>query len=189
MSNQELAREVSKGLIDVNLYGAVDTVQQSYKSTYPVIGVGLWHGDRADELLDMIEGGEQFIDCSVSEMDEDDVLTLKCILSSESGRRAQMKLLDAQCLNYVTRLKEIVGLRHEVCVIYASMWCPESLVTVVRFLKGIDERYDINNLEVLNDLFAEKFSSYTGTSIDPMGKEYKEKAKLIFDYIQTNLVH
>ena len=59
--NKNLAREIAKGIIATGIEGGYDSVAKSTAYNYPSIGVSQWEGNRADELLRAIPGGEEFI--------------------------------------------------------------------------------------------------------------------------------
>lgn len=59
--NKNLAKEIAKGLINTGIEGGYDSVAKSTAYAYPSIGVSQWEGNRDDELLRAIPGGEEFI--------------------------------------------------------------------------------------------------------------------------------
>ena len=59
--NRTLAKEIAKGIVKTGIEGPFDTVVKSTAYDYPSIGCSCWEGNRADELLRAIPGGEEFI--------------------------------------------------------------------------------------------------------------------------------
>ena len=62
MTQAEIAHEIAKGLIETGIEGGFDAISCSTGGDYPSIGCSQWEGDRADDLLDKIPGGEKFVD-------------------------------------------------------------------------------------------------------------------------------
>ena len=68
MTRQEIALEIAKGLIETGIEGGFDAISCSTGGDYPSLGCSQWEGDRADDLLDRIPGGEKFVDRSYSDI-------------------------------------------------------------------------------------------------------------------------
>lgn len=152
--NQSLAREIAKGLISTGIEGSYDSVAKSTAYAYPSIGVSQWEGSRADELLRVIPGGEEFIGRTYIDIKASGELPmLKELLRSEAGQQAQLDQLSRDCLQYVDVLQQVPTLDDTRCIIYAGMWCPTSTYVVKRFLENRFERVNLRSLEALNKLF------------------------------------
>ena len=59
--NRTLAKEIAKGIVKTGIEGPFDTVVKSTAYDYPSIGCSCWEGNRANELLRAIPGGEEFV--------------------------------------------------------------------------------------------------------------------------------
>lgn len=152
--NKSLAREIAKGLISTGIEGSYDSVAKSTAYAYPSIGVSQWEGSRADELLRVIPGGEEFIGRTYIDIKASGELPmLKELLRSEAGQQAQLDQLSRDCLQYVDVLQQVPTLDDTRCIIYAGMWCPTSTYVVKRFLENRFERVNLRSLEALNKLF------------------------------------
>ena len=97
--NKSLAREIAKGLISTGIEGSYDSVAKSTAYAYPSIGVSQWEGNRADELLRAIPGGEEFIGRTYIDIKASGELPmLKELLRSDAGQQAQLDQLSRDCL-------------------------------------------------------------------------------------------
>lgn len=152
--NENLAKEIAKGLINTGIEGGYDSVAKSTAYDYPSIGVSQWEGYRANELLRNIPGGREFANRSyVNIQASGELPMLRQLLDSEEGRKAQLDMLTHDCLSYVEALQEVPTLDDTRCLIYAGMWCPTSTNVVRHFLKNRYTKVDLRSLERLNNLF------------------------------------
>ena len=60
MTREELANSIADGIIEVGIEGDFDSVSCSTAGDYPSIGVSQWEGDRAEDLLRRIPGGDYY---------------------------------------------------------------------------------------------------------------------------------
>lgn len=152
--NKALATEIAKGLINTGIEGGYDSVAKSTAYDYPSIGVSQWEGNRADELLRAIPGGEEFIGRTYIDIKASGELPmLKELLRSDAGKQAQLDQLSRDCLQYVEVLQHVPTLDDTRCLIYAGMWCPTSTWVVKRFLANRYMHVDLRSLKALNELF------------------------------------
>nr|DAY82688.1 MAG TPA: hypothetical protein [Caudoviricetes sp.] len=152
--NKSLAREIAKGIIATGVEGDFDSVAKSTAYAYPSISVSQWEGNRADELLRAIPGGEEFVGQTYIDIKASGELpTLKELLRSDAGKQAALDQLSHDCLQYVEALQQVPTLDDTRCLIYAGMWCPTSTYVVKRFLENRFERVNLRSLEALNKLF------------------------------------
>lgn len=152
--NKALAREIAKGIIATGIEGDFDSVAKSTAYDYPSISVSQWEGNRADELLRAIPGGEEFVGRTYIDIKASGELPmLKELLRSDAGKQAALDQLARDCLQYVEVLQQVPTLDDTRCIIYAGMWCPTSTYVVKRFLENRFERVNLRSLEVLNKLF------------------------------------
>lgn len=183
MTIEELAKEIAKGLIETGIEGAFDSVSMSTAGDYPSIGCSQWEGNRADELLSMIPGGEYFADRTyTSIVGQDELHGLKDLLNSEFGQSAQRELLTNDCKAYVEALQDVPDLDDSRCVIYAGMWCPTSHYVVCKFLKNRAHRINMRSLLELRNVFRDEYaraaeipySCYAG---------YENRAERTYQYV------
>lgn len=152
--NKSLAKEIAKGIIATGIEGDFDSVAKSTAYAYPSISVSQWEGNRADELLRAIPGGEKFVGRNYIDIKASGELPmLKELLRSDAGKQAALDQLSRDCLQYVEVLQQVPTLDDTRCIIYAGMWCPTSTYVVKRFLENRFERCDLRSLEALNKLF------------------------------------
>ncbi len=152
--NKALAREIAKGIIATGIEGDFDSVAKSTAYSYPSISVSQWEGNRADELLRAIPGGEEFVGRTYIDIKASGELPmLKELLRSDAGKQAALDQLSRDCLQYVEVLQAVPTLDDTRCIIYAGMWCPTSTYVVKRFLENRFGRCDLRSLEALNKLF------------------------------------
>lgn len=152
--NKALAREIAKGIIATGIEGDFDSVAKSTAYDYPSISVSQWEGNRADELLRAIPGGEEFVGRTYIDIKASGELPmLKELLRSDAGKQAALEQLSRDCLQYVEVLQQVPTLDDTRCIIYAGMWCPTSTYVIKRFLENRFERVNLRSLEVLNKLF------------------------------------
>lgn len=152
--NKALAREIAKGIIATGIEGDFDSVAKSTAYDYPSISVSQWEGNRADELLRAIPGGEEFVGRTYIDIKASGELPmLKELLRSDAGKQAALDQLSRDCLQYVEVLQQVPTLDDTRCIIYAGMWCPTSTYVVKRVLENRFERVNLRSLEALNKLF------------------------------------
>ena len=72
MTDEQLACEGAKGLIESGVEGAYNAISCSTAGDYPSIGCSQWEGSRADYLLSWIDGGLKFIGRSYSDIESSD---------------------------------------------------------------------------------------------------------------------
>lgn len=173
MTIEELAYQIAQGIGQTGVEGNYNSVTCSTAGDYPSMGISQWegiHGGRGDILLGYIDGGNQFAGRTYSDIESSGELeALSNLISSAQGQIAQNMILAADCLEkYVPTLQQVPGLVNPQCIIYAGIWCPTSHYVVMFFLQRRAERgYDINNLEVLRDLFRDQY--YIAADV---GEEY-----------------
>ena len=171
MTDEQLAYEGAKGLIETGVEGAYNAISCSTAGDYPSIGCSQWEGSRADYLLSWIDGGLKFIGRSYSDIESSGQLEeLANLLDSEQGQEAQRQILANDCLNvYLPVLRE-AGLINSLCLIYSMIWCPTSHRVVSIFVNNrLKLGYDINDLDVLYKLFYDQY--YIAADV---GEEYKD---------------
>ena len=171
MTDEQIAYEGAKGLIETGVEGPFNTVVCSTAGDYPSIGVSCWEQSRADYLLSWIDGGLKFVGRSYSDIEASGQLEeLASLLDSEQGQEAQRQILANDCLNvYLPVLRE-AGLINSLCLIYSMIWCPTSHRVVSIFVNNRLKRgYDINDLDVLYKLFYDQY--YIAADV---GEEYKD---------------
>ena len=181
--NSNLAKEIAKGLIATGIEGAFDSVAKSTAYDYPSIGVSQWEGNRADELLSRISGGEYFQNRSYADIkNSGDLPILKALLISDAGQQAQLEQLSRDCLQYVDVLQQIPTLDDTRCIIYAGMWCPTSTYVVRRFLENKYLHIDLRSLQALNNLF--KNCYYIAADVGDMYRPgYANRADVTYQYV------
>lgn len=125
--NKSLAKEIAKGIIATGIEGGYDSVAKSTAYAYPSISVSQWEGNRANELLRAIPGGEEFVGRTYIDIKASGELPmLKELLRSDAGKQAALDQLSRDCLQYVEVLQQVPTLDDTRCIIYAGMWCPTS---------------------------------------------------------------
>jgi hypothetical protein len=150
------------------------------------MGISQWEGlgGRGDTLLSAIDGGSRFVGRTYSDIEASGELdVLSTLLDSPQGQEAQNRILAEDCLAlYVPVVKE--ALENAACIIYAGMWCPTSHNVVRRFLLNRIDRYDLNNLEVLRDVFRDQY--YIAADV---GEQYAEgyayRANITYEYVAS----
>lgn len=181
--NKALAREIAKGIIATGIEGSFHSVAKSTAYDYPSISVSQWEGNRADELLRAIPGGEEFVGRTYIDIKASGELPmLKELLRSDAGKQAALDQLSRDCLQYVEVLQQVPTLDDTRCIIYAGMWCPTSTYVVKRFLENRFERVNLRSLEALNKLF----KSYYWIAAD-VGEMYRagyaNRAEATYQYV------
>ena len=181
--NKSLAREIAKGIIATGIEGDFDSVAKSTAYAYPSISVSQWEGNRADELLRAIPGGEEFVGRTYIDIKASGELPmLKELLRSDAGKQAALDQLSRDCLQYVDVLQQVPTLDDTRCIIYAGMWCPTSTYVVKRFLENRFERVDLRSLETLNKLFKNYY--YIAADVGEMYRVgYANRAEATYQYV------
>lgn len=181
--NKSLAREIAKGIIATGIEGGYDSVAKSTAYAYPSIGVSQWEGNRANELLNAIPGGEEFVGRTYVDIKASGELPmLKEVLRSEAGQQAQLEQLSRDCLQYVDVLQQVPTLDDTRCIIYAGMWCPTSTWVVKRFLANRYMHVDLRSLEALYKLFKDYYwiAADVGEIYRP---GYANRAQTTYEYV------
>lgn len=181
--NKNLAREIAKGIIATGIEGGYDSVAKSTAYDYPSISVSQWEGNRADELLRAIPGGEEFVGRTYIDIKASGELPmLKELLRSDAGKQAALDQLSHDCLQYVDVLQQVPTLDDTRCIIYAGMWCPTSTYVVKRFLENRFERVNLRSLEALNKLF--KHYYWIVADVGEMYRAgYANRAEATYQYV------
>ena len=181
--NKSLAKEIAKGIIATGIEGDFDSVAKSTAYAYPSISVSQWEGNRADELLRAIPGGEEFVGRTYIDIKASGELPmLKALLRSDAGKQAALDQLSRDCLQYVEVLQQVPTLDDTRCIIYAGMWCPTSTYVVKRFLENRFERVNLRSLEVLNKLFKNYY--YIAADVGEMYRAgYANRAEATYQYV------
>lgn len=186
MTDQELAEAIARGIIETGVEGGYDAVTCSTAGDYPSIGVSQWEGlsGRGDMLLSYIDGGDRFAGRTYSDIEASGELqALAELLSSNQGQEAQQMLLAQDCLDlYIPALQEVPDLTNPLCIIYAGIWCPTSHNVVRRFLTNRCDRYDINCLEVLRDIFKDQYWLAAGVG-EVYSGGYMNRAENTYNYV------
>lgn len=181
--NKSLAKEIAKGIIATGIEGGYDSVAKSTAYDYPSISVSQWEGNRADELLRAIPGGEEFVGRTYIDIKASGELPmLKELLRSDAGKQAALNQLSRDCLQYVEALQQVPTLDDTRCIIYAGMWCPTSTYVVKRFLENRFERVNLRSLEALNKLFKNYY--YIAADVGEMYRAgYANRAEATYQYV------
>ncbi len=181
--NKALAREIAKGIIATGIEGDFDSVAKSTAYDYPSISVSQWEGNRADELLRAIPGGEEFVGRTYIDIKASGELPmLKELLRSDAGKQAALDQLSRDCLQYVEVLQQVPTLDDTRCIIYSGMWCPTSTYVVKRFLENRFERVNLRSLETLNKLFKNYY--YIAADVGEMYRAgYANRAEATYQYV------
>ena len=181
--SQSLAKEIAKGLIKTGIEGGYDSVAKSTAYAYPSIGVSQWEGNRADELLRAIPGGEEFIGRTYIDIKASGELQmLKELLRSDAGQQAQLDQLSRDCLQYVEVLRQVPTLDDTRCLIYAGMWCPTSTYVVKCFLENRFDRVDLRSLEALYKLFENYY--WIAADVGELYRAgYANRARITYEYV------
>ena len=174
--NKSLAKEIAKGIIATGIEGGYDSVAKSTAYDYPSIGVSQWEGNRANELLRAIPGGEEFVGRTYIDIKASGELPML------KGQQAQLEQLSRDCLQYVEVLQQVPTLDDTRCIIYAGMWCPTSTWVVKRFLTNRYMHVDLRSLEALYKLF----KNYYWVAAD-VGEIYRagyaNRARTTYEYV------
>lgn len=181
--NKNLAKEIAKGIIATGIEGGYDSVAKSTAYAYPSIGVSQWEGNRANELLKAIPGGEEFVGRTYIDIKASGELAmLKELLRSEAGQQAQLEQLSRDCLQYVDVLQQVPTLDDTRCIIYAGMWCPTSTWVVKRFLTNRYMHVDLRSLEALYKLFKDYY--WIAADVGELYQQgYANRARTTYEYV------
>lgn len=185
MTQEQLAKEIALGLIATGVEGGFDAVTCSTAGDYPSIGCSQWEGDRADDLLNRISGGEYFMCRSYSSIeDAGELQSLATMLDSAEGRQAQLDKLAEDALDYVQALQHVESLDDSKCLIYCGMWCPTSTTVVQNFCQRRQDRgYNLRCLWVLRDLFRDEYATAAGC--EDYADGYANRANVTYDYVSN----
>lgn len=171
MEIEELAKEVANGLVNTGVEGGFECVTCSTAGDYPSCGCSQWEGNRANNLLSMIDGGSYYANRSYSDIENAGELdALSALLDSEQGQQAQLNLLASDAVDYVNAAIDN-GLTDARCVIFAGIWGPTSTYIEGLFIKNrIARGYDIAaNLENLYQVWHDQYTDAAG-----VGEQYRE---------------
>ncbi len=185
MTEEQLAINIAKGLVETGVEGSYSAVTCSTAGDYPSMGCSQWEGigGRGDLLLSYIDGGNRFAGRTYSDIEvAGELEDLAALLDSEQGQTAQNMILADDCREkYIPFLLD-AGLADPQCIIYAGIWCPTSHYVVQKFLMRRAERdYDINNLEVLRDLFRDQYA--VAADCEDYAEGYANRANTTYDYV------
>lgn len=187
MTNEELGREIALGIINTGVEGGYDSVSCSTAGDYPSMGVSQWEGldgGRGDTLLSYIDGGQQFVGRSYSDIfDNGELDALTELLGSEQGQAAQVQILAQDCTEmYVPELQKIETLDDTFCTIFAGIWCPTSHIVVRKFLINRQDKYDLRNIEILRDIFRDQY--YIAADVgEQYAQGYANRSENTYQYI------
>ena len=185
MTQEQLAQEIAKGLINTGVEGPYGAVSCSTGGDYPSMGCSQWEGPRGDDLLGRITGGDHFQGRAYSDIENAGELpNLQEILGSDEGQAAQQQKLAEDCLYYVQQLQEIQSMDQSRCMIYAGMWCPTSDAVVKAFLQRREERgYNLRDLSAMRDMFFNEYAHAAGC--DDYAEGYQNRANTTYDYVSN----
>lgn len=180
MTDFRLASLIADGLVSTGIEGDFGSVCCSTGGDYPSIGCSSWEGERADDLLLRIEGGERFVRRSYSDLLMcGDLPVLSDILRKNSA--VQIEKLSEDCISYVDALSSVETLFEPRCIIYAGMWCPTSVPVVLSFLRRYEGLIDLNDIALLNDMFIKGYARYADCSEYAAG--YENRANGTYRYV------
>lgn len=187
MNDEWLAKQIALGLINTGVEGGYGAVTCSTAGDYPSMGASQWEGidGRGDLLLSYIDGGSHFAGRTYSDIAAAGELEdLSTLLDSEQGQIAQQMILAQDCEEKYLPFLYDAGLTDERCIIYAGIWCPTSHYVVKKFLQRRAERgYDINNLEILRDLFRDEYA--TAADCEDYAEGYANRAETTYEYVSN----
>lgn len=180
MTDEQIALEIAKGLINTGVEGGYDAVSCSTAGDYPSLGCSQWEGSRGDYLLSWLDGGLKFIGRSYSDIEASGQLEeLAELLGSEQGQIAQNQILANDCLN--TYLPALSVLTNPLCKIYAGIWCPTSHNVVRVFLQNRVDR-GIDDLQTLYELFYNEY--WVAADVGEYYREgYQNRAINTYNYV------
>jgi len=183
MTNEELAQEIAKGLINTGVEGGCDAVSCSTAGDYPSIGCSQWEGGRADNLLGNIPGGDKFLGRTYSDIEAaGEINALATLLDSPEGQQAQIDMLAEDTAVYVDALQAVEKFDDSRCLIYAGIWCPTSHRVVSKFLQRRQERgYNLRSLETMRDMFRDEYA--TAADCEEYAPGYENRAESTYQYV------
>ena len=161
MTREQLAHEIALGLVATGVEGDYATITCSTAGDYPSFGISQWEGSRGDNLLIKLNL-PQYVGLSYSYLNSINKLNyISDVLNSDRGRQVQLEQLTTDCLVYVDTLSKVPNFTNPICIIYAGIWCPTSHLVVSKFLTNkVNRKYDINDIEVITDIFAYDYADY-----------------------------
>ena len=186
LTDGELAKIIYNGIINtLILGGGYDAVRCSQKNGYPMIGIGKWIGNNADDIFNEVDGGAKFIDTPYKHFDnhEEAMGELKALLRSGKSIEVQNKLLARDCTYYVSRLTHHNRLTNPLCIIYCGMWSVIGVEDIVRFIKSIPDRVDKDNLNNLAEFFESDFSLDSHIELGLGSDEVTEISEAVYNYV------
>lgn len=164
MHKEELAKYIAEGIIVTGVEGTYNDVSCSSAGDYPSLGISQWEGERADTLLLQLDDGGYYRNRSYSDLKSTgDIVNLKNLLATEQGRKIQEEQLQKDACNYVDMLL-LIPLKNTASIVYAGLWCPTSTWVVQAFLTNRNKSYDLNDVEVLSDVFKRFYARAAGVS-------------------------
>lgn len=183
MTNEELAQEIANGLIDGGFEGGFDAVSRSTAGDYPSLGCSQWEGGRANDLLNRIPGGEEYINRPYSDFTDEELDALSELLDSNEGQQAQREKLAEDTIDYVDALTDIEGFDDSRAIIYAGIWCPTSTYVVTHFISRMRDRgEEINDLYTLAVLFEEEYA--TAAACEEYAEGYANRARGTYNLVR-----
>lgn len=180
---EDIAEYVAQVLVDSGIEGNWDDVVKSSKSDYVSIGISQWLYDRADNLLKSIPDGERFVGLTYGQLIGSGLMYgLQKVLSSEEGKKAQLRQLGMDCFNYVKTLREVWYLDDTRCLIYAATWATTSLRLVKEFCEHQRDIINIRSLYALAEAFSKEYRAFFG--VDPKySLGYSNRAWRVYDIV------
>lgn len=164
MHKEELAKYIAEGIIVTGVEGTYNDVSCSSAGDYPSLGISQWEGERADTLFLQLDDGGYYRNRSYSDLKSTgDIVNLKNLLATEQGRKIQEEQLQKDACNYVDMLL-LIPLKNTASIVYAGLWCPTSTWVVQAFLTNRNKSYDLNDVEVLSDVFKRFYARAAGVS-------------------------
>ena len=186
MTKEELAREIAKGLVNTGVEGGFEAVSCSTAGDYPSIGCSQWEGERANELLSSITGGDKFTNRAYSDIEAaGEIEEVAALLDGPEGQQAQIEKLAEDTMAYVDALWEVSSLDDSRCLIYAGIWCPTSHYVVSQFLLRRESRgYNLRSLAAMRDMFRDEY--FIAAAVGPEYSEgYANRANNTFGYVAS----
>lgn len=181
MRDESLARLAARGIAETGIEGDFGSVARSTAGDWPSLGISQWEEIRADALLWAIPGGRDYMGMSYSGIVQAGKReTLSALLSSEEGRRVQLSRLAGDCEGYLDALAQIPMLSEKTRV-YAAMWCPTSLYTVIAFLKNRAHRADLADLAAVHQLFCDEYAR--AADVESYAEGYRNRAEKTYAYV------
>ena len=107
---------------------------------------------------------------------------MKNLLATEQGRKIQEEQLQKDACNYVDMIL-LIPLKNTASIVYAGLWCPTSTWVVQAFLTNRNKSYDLNDVEVLSDVFKRFYARAAGVSAYTL--EYALRADEQLRYVKS----